>query len=220
MAIHRTSHDIILHLMNIHCSFQSVTTHKLPKQYLQRLIKARERPSNAMFSTTTELEQYTEDSNSSVYYLILKIGGIANMNADHAISHLGKAQGICNLLRALPLYPLNERAQRAIPIVPQQILLHHGVSYERVLRLKDDDTGVRECVFDVASLANTHLTKARNLAKSLDASHKQYMLPAIAIARYLERLRRCNFQLGHSSLVQRDGFLPLAYFWNYLRKSY
>lgn len=173
-----------------------------------------------MFATTTELEQYVEESNSSVYYLILKIGGIANMNADHAVSHLGKAQGICNLLRALPLYPLSDRAARAIPIVPQQILLHHGVSYEQIVRLKDDDKLVRECIFDVASLANTHLEKARNLSKSLEDTHKCYLLPAVAIRRYLERLRQFDFRLSNATLGRRDGFLPFAYYWNYYRKTY
>lgn len=173
-----------------------------------------------MFPTTKELEQYVEDSNSSLYYLILKIGGIANVNADHAASHLGKAQGICNILRAFPLYPLNERSARAIPIVTQQILLQHGVSYERLVRQHNDDKIVHECIFDVASLANTHLTKARALAKSLESSYKQYMLPAVAIGRYLERLRRCDFNLSHSKLSQRDGFLPIALYWNYFRKTY
>lgn len=173
-----------------------------------------------MFQTTKELEQYVEESNSSLYYLILKINQIDNMHADHAISHLGKAQGICNLLRALPLYPISERAAKAIPIVSQEILLQHGVSYENILRQRTTDPFVRNCIFDVASLANTHLTKARNLAKNLEPAHKLYLLPAIAIGRYLERLRRCDFDLSHSSLTHRDALLPLAYYWNYFRKTY
>lgn len=173
-----------------------------------------------MFPTTKELEQYAEYTSTSLFYLILKIGGIASLNADHAISHLGKAQGICNLLRALPRYNLKERSAKAIPVVPQQILLQHGVSYERILRQKPDDKPVRNCIFDVASLANTHLTKSRNLASSLEPSHKVYLLSAIAIARYLERLRQCDFDLSHSSLGKPDGLLPLSYMWNYLRTTY
>lgn len=199
---------------------QAIAKYNLPKHYFQRVINERERQPNAMFPTTKELEQYVENTNSSLFYLMLKIGGIASLHADHAASHLGKAQGICNILRALPRYNLNERAAKAIPVVPQQILLQHGVSHERILRQKPDDKPVRNCIFDVASLANTHLIKARNLANNLESSQKVYLLPAIAISRYLERLRRCDFDLSHASLGKSDGLLPLAYIWNYIRRTY
>lgn len=45
------------------------------------------------------MERYAEETVSTVYYLILNIAGISNIHADHAASHLGKAQGLSNLLR-------------------------------------------------------------------------------------------------------------------------
>lgn len=45
------------------------------------------------FQTTTSLETYAEESTSSVYYLLAKIGNCANVDVDHALSHLGKSQG-------------------------------------------------------------------------------------------------------------------------------
>lgn len=173
-----------------------------------------------MFQTTTELEQYVEESNSSIYYLILKIGGIENVHADHAVSHLGKAQGICNLLRALPAYHIDERSKKAIPVVPQQILLTHGVSHERVIRQRLDDKFLSNCIFDVASVANTHLEKARKLSSSITPAAKRFLLPSVSIGRYLERLRQCDFHLSHPQMSKRDAFLPFVYYWNSLRKTY
>lgn len=71
----------------------------LGKHHLKRLVKARQRIGNLTFMTTKEMEDYCEQSVSSVYYAILEAAGVKNLHVDHAISHLGKAQGIVNLLR-------------------------------------------------------------------------------------------------------------------------
>lgn len=199
---------------------QAIGRHKLAKPYFLRLIKARERSSSIIFGTRQELEQYAEESNSTSYYLMLKIVGVEDMNADHAISHLGKAQGICNMLRALSLEGVKSRGLSAMPVIPQEILLNYGVSYERVLRHTRDDVPVQNCIFDVASLANSHLEKARKLSEKIPSAAKTILLPSIAIERFLERLRLANFYLSDASLLKRDAMLPLAYYWNYLKKAY
>lgn len=51
------------------------------------------------FSTLEDIEKYTEKTVSHVYYLILEGNKIKNIHADHAASHLGKAQGIVQQLR-------------------------------------------------------------------------------------------------------------------------
>lgn len=122
--------------------------------YFSRLIKSRERPSNRGFITAKELEQYAEESVSSIYYLLTKILKCESMDVDHAISHLGKAHGIVNMLRA------QCRLDRSKGVcIPQETMLKHGVNQERILRNKVDDKGVQDCVFEVASLANSHLEK-------------------------------------------------------------
>lgn len=45
------------------------------------------------------MEKYVEKSVSNVYYLILEGCGVKNVHADHAASHLGKAQGIVQQIR-------------------------------------------------------------------------------------------------------------------------
>lgn len=42
-------------------------------------------------------------------------------------------------------------------------------------------------------------------------------LPAVSTQRYLEKLRKVNFNLTDKSLAKRDNLLPLVLFWTRLR---
>lgn len=174
-----------------------------------------------MFTTIKELEQYTEISTSSIYYLLLKIAGIEDINVDHAASHLGKAQGITNCLRSLSAITVRQsRGLSALPPIPQEILLKHGCSYEKILRQQAKDVGAQNCVYDVASVAQIHLDKARQLIDKVPTVGRRIFLPAISVDRFLTRLQIANFQLYSGQLSKRDGLLAIAYFWNSLRIRY
>lgn len=174
-----------------------------------------------MFTSVEELEKYTEISTSSIYYLLLKIGGIGDIHVDHAASHLGKAQGIANCLRSLGAVTVRQsRGLSALPPIPQEILLKHGCSYEKIIRQQSQDIGAQNCVFDVASVAKIHLDKARQLDDKVPAFGRRIFLPAIAVDRFLKRLQIANFQLYSDRLSKRDGLLPVAYLWNCLRRRY
>uniref|UniRef100_T1H759 Uncharacterized protein n=1 Tax=Megaselia scalaris TaxID=36166 RepID=T1H759_MEGSC len=121
---------------------------------LKRLVTSRDRPKNLGFLTTKQMEDYSEQTVSSLYYLLLEVWGVKDLNVDHAISHLGKAQGLTNLLRAIPYRGRNEALN-----IPQEVLMKHGVSQERVIRDKAGDKGVEECIFEIASIAHQHLEK-------------------------------------------------------------
>jgi NADH dehydrogenase [ubiquinone] 1 alpha subcomplex assembly factor 6 len=70
---------------------------KFTKRNFDRLWMARRNQSvNFSFLTTKQLEDYCEQSVSSVYYLLLENRNVKNLNVDHCASHLGKAQGIVN----------------------------------------------------------------------------------------------------------------------------
>lgn len=174
-----------------------------------------------MFETVEQLEQYVENSTSSTYYILLKIFGIEDMNADHAVSHLGKAQGISNMIRTLvALRGPNSRGMSALPPIPQEILLKHGCSYEQILRQRDNEVAVQDCLFDVAGVAKIHLEKSRSLSEKLSRDTKIVLLPAISVDRFLTRLQVANFQLINPRLVKRDNLLPLALFWNKMLRKY
>lgn len=182
---------------------------KLTKRNFDRLINAR-KIQNLNFISTKQMENYSEESVSSVFYLLLEVLNIRNVNADHAASHLGKAQGITNILRSI--YASQSRSQY-LPI-PQEILMKHGVSQERFFRSKPDDKGVEEVVFEVAALAHQHLEKSLALVSSVPKESKILFLPTVTSQRFLERLRRVNFNLTDKGLGVRDSLLPLALYWN------
>ena len=79
--------------------------------------------------------------------------GVENVHADHAFSHLGKAQGLTNLIRSVPYY-----AQRRLVILPQEVLAKHKVSHESVFRGGRDKPS-RDVIFDVACRAHSHINK-------------------------------------------------------------
>lgn len=191
----------------------SLKKSKLTKRYFDRLINAR-KIQNLSFISTKQMESYAEESVSSVYYLILEILNCRNVNADHAASHLGKAQGITNILRSIH----GQRSRSQYIPIPQEILMKHGVSQERFIRSKPKDKGVEDVVFETATLAHQHLEKSLALMSSVPKESKVTFLPSVTCSRYLERLRRVNFNLVDKSIVARDNLLPLALYWNRFRR--
>lgn len=171
--------------------------------------------------TVEELEQHAEISTSSIYYLLVKIAGVDDLNVDHAASHIGKAQGIANSLRTLGAVTVRQtRGLSALPPIPQEILLKHGCSYEKVLRQRSEDVAAQNCIFDVASVAKIHLDKARHLSSKVPSAARKVFLPALSVDRFLTRLQLANFQLYSNQLAKRDGKLALIYFWNNLWRRY
>jgi NADH dehydrogenase [ubiquinone] 1 alpha subcomplex assembly factor 6 len=49
-----------------------------------------------------EMEQYCENTASTLLYLQLELLNVKNMDIDHIASHLGKAMGVVTLLRGIP----------------------------------------------------------------------------------------------------------------------
>lgn len=186
-----------------------VKKHKLTKRYFDRLITAR-KIQNLNFISTKQMENYAEETVSTLTYLLLEALDCRNVHADHAASHLGKAQGIANILRSI----FTQRSRSQYLPIPQEIFMKHGISQERFFRNKSDDKGVEEVVFDVATLAHQHLEKSLALMGKVPKESKIAFLPAVAVRRYLERLRKSNFHLSEKALGVRDNLLPLALYWN------
>ena len=124
------------------------------------------------------MEEYAEQSFSSLLYLLVELCGTKDLQVDHALSHLGKAQGLTTLLRAIPYKGRTQslnipQVSSILAIVlwylitnkeninyfVKEILVKHGVSQERVVRDVANDKGVEDCVFDVATAAHQHLKK-------------------------------------------------------------
>lgn len=188
---------------------------KITKHFLKRLVTARDRSPNQQFISCKDMEDYADQTVSPIYFLLLEICGVKNLKVDHAASHLGKAQGITNLLRSIPYTGRSQTLS-----IPQEILVKNGVSQERILRSKLNDKGVEDCIFEVATIAHQHIEKVRSLKEDIPKSVRSIFLPTIAVDRYLERLRKARFQLTDQRVLQRDSMLPVAIYWNSLRSNF
>lgn len=110
--------------------------------------------------TIDSLTSHAESTSSTVLYLLLSLLSASSSALSHAASHLGAAQTISTLLRALPYY-----AKKGEMIIPAEITAKHGVKQEEVFRRGPEAHGIEEAVFEFATLANDHLTTARDMLK-------------------------------------------------------
>lgn len=137
---------------------EAVQRSNLSKRWLQRLISSREdHLSSKAFQSLSKVEDYAEHSVSSVLYLTLETLNIRKVESDHAASHIGRAQGLVTLLRAIPY---NSRRQQVY--VPLDLLVQHKVSQNDFLR-GSDDKKMKDLIFDVASSANAHIQKVMSV---------------------------------------------------------
>lgn len=133
---------------------KAIKTKKLSKHWLQRLLSSREKNLNLKsFESLSAVETYAEHSVSSVLYLTLECLNIRNVHADHAASHIGKAQGLVTLLRAIP-----HNSQRNQVYIPVDMLVKHKVSQQNLIK-GSTDSKVKDLIFDIASTANSHIEK-------------------------------------------------------------
>ncbi|PIK35088.1 putative NADH dehydrogenase (ubiquinone) complex I, assembly factor 6 [Apostichopus japonicus] len=195
--------------------YEAIQKHNLSKQWLLRLVEERERTlEDRPFSSLEEVETYAEKTASSILYLTLEIFGVRDIHADHAASHVGKAQGLTTLIRSVPYH-----AARRKVLLPQDLLITHNVSQESIIRGRDEQA-IKEVIYDLASHAHSHVLKARSLKKSVPQEGSPALLALTPIDRYLTRLQKLNFDLFNPVSQRRDAFLPWALWWKKLQRTY
>ncbi|XP_030109763.1 NADH dehydrogenase (ubiquinone) complex I, assembly factor 6 isoform X4 [Mus musculus] len=147
------------------------------------------------YRSMQELENYAENTQGSLLYLTLEVLGVKDLHADHAASHIGKAQGIVTCLRATPYH-----SSRRQVFLPMDVCVQHGVSQEDFLR-RNQDKNVRDVVYDIASQAHLHLKH-------------------VSLEDYLKKIQRVDFDIFHPSLQQKNMLLPLSLYIQSWRKRY
>ena len=117
--------------------------------------------------TLDTLLAHAESTSSSLNYLLLRLLSLHTSDLlSHAASHMGVAQTITTLLRALPYHA----AQRRM-VIPAEITAKHGVNQEAVFRsiggggvdAEDNRKRLEEAVFEFATIANDHVLTAREM---------------------------------------------------------
>ncbi|XP_041422502.1 NADH dehydrogenase (ubiquinone) complex I, assembly factor 6 isoform X2 [Xenopus laevis] len=161
-----------------------------------------------------DLEAYAENTHSSLLYLILETLGIKDVHADHAASHIGKANGIITCLRAVPYN--SSRRQVFLPI---DICMLHGVSQEDFIR-GSLEKNVRDVIFDIAGQAHVHLEHARSFKKRVQKSAFPAFNITVALDWHLKTLRKADFNIFHPSVQRRNTLLPLSLYARSWKQSY
>ncbi|XP_004697524.1 NADH dehydrogenase (ubiquinone) complex I, assembly factor 6 isoform X1 [Echinops telfairi] len=195
--------------------WKAIKRHNLTKRWLLRIIDEREKNlDDKVYRNIQELETYAENTQSSLLYLTLEILGIKDLHADHAASHIGKAQGIVTCLRATPYH-----GSRRKVFLPMDICMLHGVSQEDFLR-KNQGKNVRDVVYDIASQAHLHLKHARSFHKNVPLKAFPAFLQTVALEDYLKKIQRVDFNIFHPTLQQKNTLLPLSLYIQSWRKRY
>ncbi|KAH7646197.1 NADH dehydrogenase (ubiquinone) complex I, assembly factor 6 [Dermatophagoides farinae] len=201
---------------------------KLSKHWISKLIQIRRDPKylgEYPFQTLNELEKYCEASTVSLYYFLneksIQLSNEGQKNAgyrialDHVANHLGKAQGLTNILRGIVHNAKNRRCY-----IPNDILMKSKCSHEAFLQCQQDNDSLREAIYLIASNAKGHLEHGQKLLVSngnetpkIQKSDRLIFLPMMAIQAYLHDLQRVQFNVFDSWLYRRRGSLPLKMWW-------
>ncbi|XP_032415250.1 NADH dehydrogenase (ubiquinone) complex I, assembly factor 6 isoform X1 [Xiphophorus hellerii] len=195
--------------------WKAVKTHGLTKRWLMRIVTEREKDlDDRAYRNLQELEKYSENTQSSLFYLLLECLGVKNVHADHAASHIGKAQGITTCLRATPY-----NSSRRKVYLPMDICMLRGASQEDFIR-GSREKNVRDVVFDIASQAHVHLEHARSFSHNVPAAATPAFLPTVVLEDYLQRVRKADFDVFHKSLLNRNPLLPFQLYLRSWKKTF
>lgn len=193
--------------------------HKASKIWLKRSVEARiidaRREPTDIPQTMEELERYGEDTMSTILYSTLEAGGIKSTAADHAASHIGKASGLALLIKSLPYHASRSRHS---PYIPAEIAEKHGLLVNQSGRSEirmDSREKLCDVVFEMASIANAHLQKARALSKTVPREAHPVLLPAVPAQVILDSLSRVQFDVFDPRLAQ--GILGVSPLWYQLK---
>ncbi|XP_075873185.1 NADH dehydrogenase (ubiquinone) complex I, assembly factor 6 isoform X2 [Nelusetta ayraudi] len=195
--------------------WRAVRKHQLTKRWLLRIITEREKDlDDRAYRNLQQLETYSENTQSSLLYLLLESLGVKDVHADHTASHIGKAQGIVTCLRATPYHSSRRRVY-----LPMDLCMLHGVSQEDFIR-GSREQNVRDVVYDIASQAHVHLQHARSFSSSVPPAATPAFLQTVVLEDYLQRVRRADFDVFHPSLQNRNPLVPLQLYLRSWRKTY
>jgi phytoene/squalene synthetase len=127
--------------------------------------------------TMRELEVYGENTRSLMMYLNLHLLGIDDANANICASHVGRALGICDVIKKTPYYLAVHRGY-----LPTEVLNKHNLYYDRIWSRQGGEAIVADEFYDVvlelAAYAKKHIEAARKI-------HAETPLPSHAHRAFL-----------------------------------
>jgi phytoene synthase len=165
----------------------AIQTWRLPVERLSRLIEEHQFDLyNDPMPTMAALEGYINDTSSALFSLAAAIAGDRFGETEHLARHAGLAQGMVQVMAALPL-----DASRRQLFVPLQLLQQHGSGMEEVFAGKE--TARLRAVFDqLRGEARAHLKTAFALLATVPPDVRRAFLPLALVRRALEQMSRAD----------------------------
>jgi NADH dehydrogenase [ubiquinone] 1 alpha subcomplex assembly factor 6 len=109
-----------------------------------------------------ELEVYGENTRGLMLYMNLHLLGIDDTNSNLVASHIGRALGICDIIKKTPYYLAVHRGY-----LPTEVLNKHNLFYDRIWSRQGSEAIVADEFYDVilelAAYAKKHIEAARKI---------------------------------------------------------
>jgi len=159
----------------------------LPVERLSRLIDEHQFDLyNDPMPTMAALESYLNDTASALFSLGAGIAGGQSGEIEHLARHAGLAQGMAQVMAALP-----RDASRRQLFVPLQLLQQHGSGMEEVFAGRQT-AKLRAVLDQLVGDAQVHLKTAFALLASVPPQVRPVFLPLKLVARELMRMSRAD----------------------------
>ena len=174
---------------------QVIRDFRLPVGPLSRLIEEHQFDLyNDPMPSMAALEGYVTDTSSALFSLGARIAAPPSEAIDHLARHAGLAQGMAQVIAALPL----DAARRQL-FLPLQLLQQHGSGIEEVFSGKPTP-GTRAAIDQLIGEARKHLATAFDLLAHVPPQVRPVFLPLALVRRDLQRVSRAD----------ADPFVPQA----------
>ncbi|HET6839523.1 MAG TPA: phytoene/squalene synthase family protein [Bradyrhizobium sp.] len=159
----------------------------LPVERLSRLIDEHQFDLyNDPMPTMAALEGYINDTSSALFSLAAGVAGWQSDEIEHLARHAGLAQGMTQVMTALPL-----DASRRQLFVPLQLLEGHGSGMEEVFAGKETPK-LRAALDQLIGEAQEHLNTAFALLAQAPPEVRPVFLPLARASRDLKRMARAD----------------------------
>jgi phytoene synthase len=166
---------------------EAIRDFRLPIEPLSRLIEEHQFDLyNDPMPSMAALEGYVTDTSSALFSFGARIAAPPSEAIDHLARHAGLAQGMAQVIAALPL-----DASRRQLFVPLQLLQQHGCGMEEVFSGKQTPS-VRAAIDQLVGEARKHLDTAFELLASVPPQVRPVFLPLALVRRDLQRMSRAD----------------------------
>ena len=202
---------------------------RLGRQWLERCLNAKEAEMlEDEWTNLSDMEEYAEAAFSSLIYSSIECLGIPETNEiNTAASHLGIAQGITTLIRAVPY---SVQMENRIPLAKWILAKNNCINDDIFINSLEDHNNFtiegKNAIFEFASVAHNHLRSAKDILTNdsgalVDRNVYPAFLPAMLVQEYLNHLEQADFNVFDPTLRKRErrGWHTLKLLWKIYRQS-